>query len=92
MNCLPLELLEIIISFVPPNSLKSVSSVNRLLRDLCSPLIFRSIQVGIAPTQFEGLLEISKSSYAPFVRVIRYEANALLDPSEYLYLYCGSNL
>ncbi|KAL4778439.1 hypothetical protein BJX76DRAFT_352609 [Aspergillus varians] len=81
MNCLPLELLEIIISFVPPNSLKRLSSVNKLLRDLCRPLIFRSIQVGIAPAQFEGLLEISNSSYAPFVRAIRYEANALLDPT-----------
>ncbi|KAL4806942.1 hypothetical protein BDV18DRAFT_152217 [Aspergillus unguis] len=80
MNCLPLELLEIIISFVPPKSLKRLSIVNRLLRDLCSPLIFRSIQVGIAQAQFDKLFKISKSSYAPFVRVIRYEANALLDP------------
>lgn len=56
MNCLPLELLEIIIPFVPSDSLQRLSSVSRSFRDLCSPLLFQSIQVGIAPAQFEGLL------------------------------------
>lgn len=83
MNCLPLELLEIIISFLPSNSLKRLSSVNRLYRGLCIPLLFRSVQVGITPAQFERLLQISDSSYAPFVKAIRYEANALLDPSTF---------
>ncbi|KAL4948719.1 hypothetical protein BDW69DRAFT_198674 [Aspergillus filifer] len=82
MDQLPVELLEIILLSIPRTSLKDLSRVSRLFRVLCSPLIFQSIQVGITSAQLEGLLEISKSSYASFVRAIRYEATALLDPTE----------
>ncbi|KAL4931020.1 uncharacterized protein BDV17DRAFT_297505 [Aspergillus undulatus] len=86
------ELLEIIISFVPQTSLEALSSVSRLFRYLCGPLLFQSVQVGHSQAQLEGLLQISKSLYAPNVRVLRYEANALLDPCRRKFLETSQGL
>ncbi|KAL4927726.1 F-box protein [Aspergillus undulatus] len=92
MDFLPIELLEIIISFVPHTSLKALSSVSRLFRCLCSPLLFQSVQVGHSQAQLEGLLQISKSLYAPNVKALRYEANALLDPCRRKFLETSQGL
>ncbi|KAL4960584.1 F-box protein [Aspergillus stella-maris] len=92
MISLPIELIELIVSFVPHTSLRTFSSVCRLFRYLCRSLLFQSVQIGHTQAQLEGLLQISKSSYASNVRALRYEANSLVDPCKQRYLETSQGL
>ncbi|KAL4740391.1 hypothetical protein BDV11DRAFT_204312 [Aspergillus similis] len=81
LDHLPIELLEIIVSFIPGKaSLKSISSVSSLFRQLCAPSLFESLYVGFSTIGLNRLLEISNSQLARYVKIIHYEAPALVDP------------
>ncbi|KAL4802849.1 hypothetical protein BDV18DRAFT_163809 [Aspergillus unguis] len=81
LDRLPIELLEIIVSFIPGTaSLKSLSSVSRLFRQLCAPTLFKYLRVGFSTAGLDRLLEVSKTKLAIYIKVINYEASALVDP------------
>ncbi|KAL4948723.1 hypothetical protein BDW69DRAFT_198676 [Aspergillus filifer] len=81
LDNLPIELLEIIVSFIPGKaSLKSLSSVSSLFRQLCTPILFKFLSSGFSTQGLNHLLEISNSQLARYVQVIYYEAPALVDP------------
>ncbi|KAL4744427.1 hypothetical protein BDW72DRAFT_209026 [Aspergillus terricola var. indicus] len=83
LYCLPIELLEMIVSFIPENaSLKALSRVTKLFRQLCAPKLFQSLQVGFSIPKLDRLLEVSNSQLARYVKVIHYEAPALVDPQQ----------
>ncbi|KAL2801761.1 hypothetical protein BJX63DRAFT_426537 [Aspergillus granulosus] len=83
LDCLPVELLRIIVLFVSERgSLKSLSRVNRLLRQLCVPFLFQTLQVGFSIPELDHLLRVAKSQFAPYVRAINYRASALVDPQQ----------
>lgn len=87
LDRLPIELLEIIVSFIPGTaSLKSLSSVSRLFRQLCAPTLFKYLRVGFSTAGLDRLLEASKTKLAIYIKVINYEASALVDPRESFYL------
>ncbi|KAL2801734.1 hypothetical protein BJX63DRAFT_426550 [Aspergillus granulosus] len=81
LDCLPVELLRIIVLFISERgSLKSLSRVNRLLQQLCVPFLFQTLQVGFSIPELDRLLRVAKSQFAPYVRAINYWASALVDP------------
>jgi hypothetical protein len=85
LDCLPIELLRIIVLCVSERgSLKSLSRVNRLLRQLCVPFLFQTLQVGFSIPELDRLLRVAKSQFAPYVRALSYQASALVDPRKCL--------
>jgi hypothetical protein len=78
---LPVELLEIIILYVKEReTLMSLPCANKLFRQLCVPVLFRTLRTGFSIAGLTRLLEVSRSDMAFHVREIIYEAASLVDP------------
>jgi hypothetical protein len=93
LECLPIELLGIIVSSISESTdLISLSCVNRLLRRLCVPLLFQYLSVGFSTVGLDRLLMVSRSYLAPYVKTISYEASALVDPREFPACIAEGNL
>ncbi|PIG82007.1 hypothetical protein AARAC_010515 [Aspergillus arachidicola] len=81
LHCLPVELLEMIIRLLSSTtSLKPLSMVNRVFRQLCVPFIFRTLRISYSTSGLNCLVEASHCSIAPYVKAIRYEISERIDP------------
>lgn len=81
LHCLPVELLEMIIRLLSSTtSLKPLSTVNRVFRQLCVPFIFRTLRISCSTSGLNCLVEASHCSIAPYVKAIRYEISERIDP------------
>lgn len=86
---LPVELLEIIILYVEDReALMSLSCANKLFRQLCVPVLFRTLRTGFSIAGLTRLLEVSRSDLASHVREIIYEAANLVDPRKPRLSHC----
>ncbi|BAE61473.1 unnamed protein product [Aspergillus oryzae RIB40] len=83
LHCLPVELLEMIIRLLSSTtSLKPLSTVNRVFRQLCVPFIFRTLRISCSTSGLNCLVEASHCSIAPYVKAIRYEISERIDPHQ----------
>ncbi|KAL3459615.1 hypothetical protein BJX64DRAFT_301203 [Aspergillus heterothallicus] len=81
LDHLPVELLEMIVSLIQGKAaLKSISCVSRLFRQLCAPVLFKVLHVGFSNVGLDRILDVSESPLAHHVKVIHYNAPALVDP------------
>jgi hypothetical protein len=77
----PVELLHIIVSYIPDKrALNHLSITNKLFRVLCAPHLFQSLNIPFSMAGFNCLSQASQSWIAPYVRSISYEACELVDP------------
>lgn len=78
---LPVELLHIIISYIPEKrALIHLSVTNKLFRVLCASHLFQTLNIPFSMAGFNCLLQASQSWIAPYVKSISYEAYELVDP------------
>jgi hypothetical protein len=87
LTTLPTEILSIIFQLfgeydlIEKRTLSHACLVNRCLRNICLPLLFRSVAVTFSEASLENLLQISLSTrLAPLVRELDYEVPDLLSP------------
>jgi hypothetical protein len=81
----PVELLHIIISYIPDKrTLSHLSVTNKLFRVLCAYHLFQTINIPFSIAGFNCLLQASQSWIAPYVKSISYDACELADPRKSL--------
>ena len=89
LTILPREILDSIVECIytdtqeRTSTLLSASVVSRALREVCLPILFRSIVVSFSSDSLGKLSELSVSPFAPLVRTIEYKGPLLLIPGSY---------
>jgi len=78
----------IIVDLYMDNSLQCLSLVNTQFRHLCIPYLFRVLTIAFSSAGLDRLEQASCSRIAHHVRVIRYRAAELVDPSKLLVVVC----
>lgn len=76
------------IVYLSMSSLQCLSLVNTQFRHLCSPYLFRVLTITFSSAGLDHLEQASCSQIAHHVRVIRYRAAELVDPSKLLVVVC----
>lgn len=78
---LPNEILNIIVEYLRKPEIKRVSSVNKRIRDISRPFLFRNFRFTFSKKGFNRLKEVLNSLVSCYIISIQYVVPELLNPS-----------
>jgi hypothetical protein len=79
---LPNEILNIIVEYLRKPEIKRVSSVNKRMRDISHPFLFRNFRFTFSKKGLNQLKEILNSKVSYYIISIQYVVPELLNPSD----------
>lgn len=82
LEILPPEILYKIVDYLHGWELKSLSSVNKWMRDICLPSLFRKVSFEFSKDGFDGLEELLQSHLCSYVASFQYVVPQLLKPGK----------
>jgi hypothetical protein len=78
LDCLPIEVVQLVIHHLSSWETKELSRVNRRLRSICIPLIFRSVRFEFSRNSLRDLKELFTSNLRHHVISFTYVVPELL--------------
>lgn len=80
LDLLPTPILCMIVEMLFPEAIDSVSCVNKQLREICVPYLFRKVKFEFSKAGFDSLRSLSDSALRQYVSSLTYVVPLLLDP------------